>query len=111
MTAQGWSFRMTPIRKLLILLAALCLGVSIFRLATGLGTVTNLNDDWPWGLWIGFDVLTGVALAGRRLFYRHYCPCAAPRKIPAHCSGGYVNLSAGLPAGNGRPVPGYRSMV
>ncbi|MEW6695884.1 MAG: NrfD/PsrC family molybdoenzyme membrane anchor subunit [Bacillota bacterium] len=68
MTAQGWSFRMTPIRKLLILLAALCLGVVIFRLVTGLGVVTNLNDDWPWGLWIGFDVLTGVALAGGGYF-------------------------------------------
>ncbi|PHJ38202.1 hydrogenase [Desulforamulus profundi] len=68
MTAQGWSFKMTPIRKLLILLAALCVGVVIFRLVTGLGVVTNLNDDWPWGLWIGFDVLTGVALAGGGYF-------------------------------------------
>lgn len=68
MTTQGWSFRMTPIRKLLILLATICVGVSIFRLATGLGMVTNLNDDWPWGLWIGFDVLTGVALAGGGYF-------------------------------------------
>ncbi|AEF93814.1 Polysulphide reductase NrfD [Desulfotomaculum nigrificans CO-1-SRB] len=65
---QGWSFRMTPIRKLLILLATICVGVSIFRLATGLGLVTNLNDEWPWGLWIGFDVLTGVALAGGGYF-------------------------------------------
>ncbi|AQS58869.1 NrfD/PsrC family molybdoenzyme membrane anchor subunit [Desulforamulus ferrireducens] len=68
MTAQGWSFRMTPIRKLLILLATICLGVCIFRLVTGLGIVTNLNDEWPWGLWIGFDVLTGVALAGGGYF-------------------------------------------
>ena len=68
MTAQGWSFRMTPIRKLLILLATICIGVCIFRLATGLGLVTNLSDEWPWGLWIGFDVLTGVALAGGGYF-------------------------------------------
>jgi Ni/Fe-hydrogenase subunit HybB-like protein len=26
--------------------------------------VTNLSDDWPWGLWIGFDLLCGIALAG-----------------------------------------------
>jgi Ni/Fe-hydrogenase subunit HybB-like protein len=25
--------------------------------------VANLNDAYPWGFWIGFDVLTGVALA------------------------------------------------
>jgi Ni/Fe-hydrogenase subunit HybB-like protein len=36
------------------------LGVRIFF---GLGAVTNLNDQYPWGIWIGIDVATGVALA------------------------------------------------
>lgn len=62
--AQRWSFRMTPARVILLLLAAAGIGIAIFRLVTGLGVVTNLTDEWPWGLWIGFDVLTGVALAG-----------------------------------------------
>jgi Ni/Fe-hydrogenase subunit HybB-like protein len=30
----------------------------------GLGAITNLTQDVPWGLWIGFDVVTGVAFAG-----------------------------------------------
>ena len=34
------------------------------RFAFGLGSVTNLNQEYPWGLWIGFDVITGVAFAG-----------------------------------------------
>ena len=34
------------------------------RFATGLGSITNLSQDVPWGLWIGFDVVTGVAFAG-----------------------------------------------
>ena len=34
------------------------------RFTGGLGTITNLSQDVPWGLWIGFDVVTGVALAG-----------------------------------------------
>jgi hypothetical protein len=29
----------------------------------GLGGSTNLSDLFPWGLWIGFDVLRGVGLA------------------------------------------------
>ncbi len=29
----------------------------------GLAATTNLTDTVPWGLWIGFDVMTGVALA------------------------------------------------
>ncbi len=33
------------------------------RFVFGIGSVTNLNDQYPWGLWIGFDVATGVALA------------------------------------------------
>ena len=37
--------------------------LSILRFTVGLGAVTNLSDDNPWGLWIGFDLLVGVALA------------------------------------------------
>jgi Ni/Fe-hydrogenase subunit HybB-like protein len=33
------------------------------RFFHGLGTATNLSDEFPWGLWIGFDVLCGVGLA------------------------------------------------
>lgn len=35
----------------------------ITRLLLGLGSVTNLNDRNPWGIWIAFDVACGVALA------------------------------------------------
>ena len=35
-----------------------------FRFVHGLGSVTNLSQQYPWGFWIGFDVVTGVALAG-----------------------------------------------
>ena len=34
------------------------------RFTQGLSSVTNLSQDVPWGLWIGFDVVTGVAFAG-----------------------------------------------
>ncbi len=33
------------------------------RFTEGLGGSTRLNDSYPWGLWIGFDVLCGVGLA------------------------------------------------
>jgi Ni/Fe-hydrogenase subunit HybB-like protein len=36
----------------------------IIRFAKGIGSVTNLTQEVPWGLWIGFDVITGVAFAG-----------------------------------------------
>jgi len=38
--------------------------ILIVRFAKGLGAVTNLSQEYPWGLWISFDVITGVAFAG-----------------------------------------------
>src|SRR6478672_6545590 len=35
----------------------------VWRFAAGLGATTALNDGYPWGLWIAFDVVTGTALA------------------------------------------------
>lgn len=64
----GFQFTLTPVRLVMMLLAALGLGVILVRFITGFGIVTNLNDDWPWGLWITFDVLIGVALAGGGYF-------------------------------------------
>ncbi|MFC1867193.1 sulfate respiration complex protein HmcC [Thermodesulfobacteriota bacterium] len=37
--------------------------VTVLRFTGGLATVTNLSDNNAWGIWIGFDLLTGVALA------------------------------------------------
>jgi Ni/Fe-hydrogenase subunit HybB-like protein len=36
---------------------------TFLRFSRGLGGSTNLSDAFPWGLWIGFDVLCGVMLA------------------------------------------------
>jgi Ni/Fe-hydrogenase subunit HybB-like protein len=38
--------------------------IIVVRFAKGIGSVTNLSQEIPWGLWIGFDVVTGVAFAG-----------------------------------------------
>ncbi|MDM8536218.1 polysulfide reductase NrfD [Desulfobacterales bacterium HSG17] len=37
--------------------------LTILRFTGGLSSVTNLDDNYPWGLWIGFDLMAGVALA------------------------------------------------
>lgn len=37
--------------------------ITIARFGFGIGAVTNLSDNNPWGIWIGFDLLCGVALA------------------------------------------------
>lgn len=45
-----------------ILFAAL-LGITFWRFTHGLGSVSHLSDKFPWGIWIGFDLLCGVGLA------------------------------------------------
>lgn len=35
----------------------------VYRFSMGLASATNLSQATPWGLWIGFDMLSGVALA------------------------------------------------
>ncbi len=37
--------------------------LTVLRFTGGLAAVTNLSDYNAWGIWIGFDLLTGVALA------------------------------------------------
>jgi Fe-S-cluster-containing dehydrogenase component/Ni/Fe-hydrogenase subunit HybB-like protein len=37
--------------------------LTVLRFTGGLGAVTHLDDNNPWGLWVGFDLFCGVALA------------------------------------------------
>jgi Ni/Fe-hydrogenase subunit HybB-like protein len=49
----------------LVLYLALAAGLyaTVYRFLYGLGPSTHLSDQFPWGLWVGFDVLCGVMLA------------------------------------------------
>jgi Ni/Fe-hydrogenase subunit HybB-like protein len=49
--------------RFLLALFAIATVLILYRLATGLGQITAMNDGYPWGLWIAFDVVTGTALA------------------------------------------------
>jgi Ni/Fe-hydrogenase subunit HybB-like protein len=58
----GKSF-LTPFNVIAGIIVILGLIVTVLRFTGGLGAVTNLSDYNPWGIWIGFDLLVGVALA------------------------------------------------
>jgi Ni/Fe-hydrogenase subunit HybB-like protein len=55
---------LTPFNVISIPVIILGLLILVIRFTEGLGAVTNLSQDFPWGFWIGFDVVTGVAFAG-----------------------------------------------
>ncbi len=55
---------LTPFNVISIPVILTGLVILYFRFVHGLGSVTNLSQEFPWGFWLGFDVITGVALAG-----------------------------------------------
>ena len=65
--AQATSGERKSIFSLFNFIAVIILGMGIYitylRFTGGLAAVTHLSDYNPWGLWISFDLLCGVALA------------------------------------------------
>jgi Ni/Fe-hydrogenase subunit HybB-like protein len=83
---------------------------AVIRFTRGLGASTNLTDQFPWGLWVGFDILCGVGLAAGGftisamvyiLRLDKYRPLARPAVLTAFI--GYVLVIGGLMFDLGRP--------
>jgi Ni/Fe-hydrogenase subunit HybB-like protein len=53
----------TPFNVVAGIIVIIGLIITVLRFTGGLASVTNLSDYNPWGIWIGFDLLVGVALA------------------------------------------------
>ena len=103
---------------ILTLLAVVGLSLIAYRYAFGLGAVTNLSDAYPWGFWIGIDILVGIALAsggfvmagvvyafGGRRFY----PLARPAILTALV--GYLLFMGALMVDLGRPWHIWQALV
>lgn len=95
--------------KILLVIAGLGIVVYIYRLFVGLGAVTNLDNQYPWGLWITIDVVTGVALAAggfttaalAYIFHREeYHMIVRPALLTAML--GYTFVAIGIVADLGR---------
>jgi Ni/Fe-hydrogenase subunit HybB-like protein len=54
---------MTPWDMVFALILAVGLPVIVYRFTYGLEAATNLTQFTPWGIWIGIDMLSGIALA------------------------------------------------
>lgn len=55
---------LTPFNVISVVLMLATAVILFVRFTRGIGSVTNLTQEYPWGIWIGFDVVSGVALAG-----------------------------------------------
>ncbi len=84
--------------------------LTILRFTKGLGAVTNLSHTQPWGLWIGFDLMCGVALAAGGYTTSAACYIFGMKKYhsavrPAILTGflGYTTVLVSLLFDVGRP--------
>jgi Ni/Fe-hydrogenase subunit HybB-like protein len=88
------------------------------RFFQGLGASTNLSDDFPWGIWIGFDVLCGVMLAAGgftlmatvHIFkVERFKPIVRPTLLTAFM--GYLLVIVGLMFDLGRPYRIWHPLI
>ena len=88
------------------------------RFTGGLGASTNLSDEFPWGLWIGFDILVGVGLAAggfticaiTHIFnIEKYKPLARPAILTAFL--GYLLVIFGLMYDLGKPYNIWHAII
>ena len=86
--------------------------------SAGLGASTTLNDLAPWGIWIGFDVMSGVALAAGgfviaatvHIFHREkYEPLLRPAILTAFL--GYLLVVLGLLFDLGQPWRIWHALI
>jgi Ni/Fe-hydrogenase subunit HybB-like protein len=101
---------LTPWNSVAAGILAVGVPLLVYRFAAGLGATTNLSQSAPWGLWIGFDMMTGIVLAAGgftigaavHLFgMKAYEPIVRPALLTAFL--GYVMAVIGLIADLGRP--------
>lgn len=97
-------------RVVFVILMALGAWSTWIRFYEGLGAATNLSDAFPWGLWIGFDVMCGVMLAAGgftvmaavHIFnVKTYKPVARPALLTAFL--GYILVVGALMYDLGKP--------
>jgi Ni/Fe-hydrogenase subunit HybB-like protein len=109
---------MTPFTVVLLLIMAVGGLAAAYRLFFGLGASTHLNDTWPWGLWITFDVLGGVALAAGGfviggavyiLNWKKYRPIVRPAILNAFF--GYALAAASITLDIGLPWRIYHPLI
>ena len=95
--------RLSVLKMILWALTGGLAAVTVVRFVHGLGAVTHLSDAAPWGLWIGFDVMSGVALAAGGFVLaatvyifglERYRPFVRPAVLPALL--GYAAVAVGL---------------
>ena len=57
-------FRVTWWDALLLMIMGVGVVLAVVRYAGGIGSVANINNAYPWGWWVGYGIMTMIALGG-----------------------------------------------
>src|SRR5512135_2222020 len=110
--------QLTVWRGIFAALGVAFLYAAYLRVRYGLGGSTNLSDQFPWGLWIGFDILCGVMLAAggftlmaavNILNLKKYAPIGRPAVLTAFL--GYLLVIGALMFDLGKPYNVWHPIV
>jgi Ni/Fe-hydrogenase subunit HybB-like protein len=61
---MNWRIQLTWWDKTLLAIVAVAAIIGFVRFATGIGTVANINNAYPWGWWVGYGIMTMIAIGG-----------------------------------------------
>src|SRR5215470_8793718 len=61
---MNWRIRLTWWDKSLLVVMAVGAAFTLLRFMLGIGSIANINNAYPWGWWVGYGIMTMVALGG-----------------------------------------------
>jgi Ni/Fe-hydrogenase subunit HybB-like protein len=115
---KRWLPKITFWRVVATVILVAAAAATWMRVTRGLGGSTHLSDHFPWGLWIGFDMITGVGLAAGgftlaaivHIFHiRRFEPIVRPTILTAFL--GYLLAIVGLLFDLGRPFQIWHAII
>ena len=115
---MNWRIRLTWWDFTLLAIMAAGAVIALVRFASGIGSIANINNAYPWGWWVGYGLMTMIALGGvgftvtllvEVLGFHRYHPLLRPAVLMALLC--YVSAIVMLMVELGRPWMVWMIMV
>ena len=61
---MNWRIRLTWWDKVLLAIMVWGAACAVVRFVSGIGSIANINNAYPWGWWVGYGIMTMIAMGG-----------------------------------------------
>jgi Ni/Fe-hydrogenase subunit HybB-like protein len=61
---MNWRIRLTWWDMALLAVMMMAIVIAVVRYAHGIGSIANINNAYPWGWWVGYGIMTMIAMGG-----------------------------------------------